>query len=445
MRPDLLDETGASWRQRPAAHQPAWPDRAALAAVLDRLRSAPGVVRPAECEILRTRLAAVARGDAFVLQGGDCAETFSGVRADTIRDKLKTLLQMAVVFTYAGSTPVVKVGRMAGQYAKPRSEPVETVAGVSLPAYRGDAVNGRSFDLAARTPDPQRLWRAYEASRSTLEIVDRYAHNGYASLDQLHRWNRDFVADSPAGERYEELAQDIERALRFMHACGAHPAELQSVEVFSSHEGLLLDYEDALTRTDFAGTPYAASGHMLWIGERTRALDGAHVAYFRSIANPIGVKIGPAATVEDVLSYVQQLNPDGVPGRLALITRMGARTIRERLPELVAAVRDEGGEVAWICDPMHGNTITADGVKTRMFADIVDEVRGFFEVHRGLGTHPGGLHVEFTGEDVTECLGGATRIRPSDLSVRYRSACDPRLNRSQALELAFLTAELLPP
>ncbi|WP_424187683.1 class II 3-deoxy-7-phosphoheptulonate synthase [Actinokineospora sp. G85] len=443
MHPELLDTTHTTWRARPAAHQPGWPDPAPLADVLDRLRVAPGVVTPAGCDDLRSRLAEVAAGRAFVLQGGDCAETFAGVRSDSVRDKLKTLLQMAVVLTYAGSVPVVKIGRMAGQYAKPRSSPVETLDGATLPVYLGDAVNGFAFDAATRTPDPRRLWQAYEASRATMAMVDDYAHNGYAGLDQLHRWNRDFVASSPAGERYEEVALEIDRALRFMRACGAHTDELRSVNVFASHEGLLLDYEDALTRPGPGGASYATSGHMLWIGERTRALNGAHVAFFRSIANPIAVKVGPNTTINEVCAYVEQLNPDGIAGRLTFITRMGASTIRDRLPDLITAIRDAGPPVAWVCDPMHGNTIKSNGIKTRALPDVLDEVRGFFEVHRTLGTHPGGLHVEFTGEDVTECLGGTAEIRPDDLPTRYESVCDPRLNRSQSLDLAFLVAELL--
>ncbi len=413
--------------------------------VLARLAAAPALVTPSACDYLRSRLAAVANGEAFALQGGDCAETFDGATPEAIRNKTKTLLQMAVIFTYAAARPVVKIGRMAGQYAKPRSSPTETRGGVTLPVYLGDAVNGFDFDPVVRVPDPARLWRMYEASRSTLGIVDRYAHNGYAGLDQLHRWNRDFVANSPAGARYEELAYEIDHALQFMRACGAQPEELRSVEIFASHEGLLLDYEDALTRIDRdSGRAYATSGHMLWIGERTRALDGAHVAYFRSIANPIGVKLGPTAAPADVRSYVDILDPDRQPGRLTFITRMGSRQIRDRLPELVRAAQDAGGKPIWICDPMHSNTFLApSGHKTRLFVDIVDEVRGFFDVHRALGTHPGGIHVEFTGEDVTECIGGGSEVLVDDLHHRYESACDPRLNRGQSLDLAFHIAELL--
>jgi 3-deoxy-7-phosphoheptulonate synthase len=439
-------EVLAHWRDATATHQPRWPDRAALREVLTRLSAAPGLVSPRACDALRSRLAAVAAGEAFALQGGDCAETFDGATPGAIRGKIKTLLQMAVVLTHAAAMPVVKIGRMAGQYAKPRSSPTETRDGVTLPVYRGDAVNGFDFDAAARVPDPTRLWRMYEASRSTLDIVNGYAHNGYAGLDQLHRWNRDFVASSPSGARYEEVAYEIDRALRFMRACGAQSEELRSVEIFASHEGLLLDYEDALTRTDpVTGFDYATSGHMLWIGERTRALDSAHIAYFRTIANPIGVKLGPTTTPAEVQTYVDILDPDREPGRLTFITRMGARQVRDRLPALISAVRDVAGMPSWICDPMHGNTFVApSGHKTRLFADIVDEVRGFFEVHRALGTHPGGVHVEFTGEDVTECVGGnSNEVLVDHLYHRYESTCDPRLNRSQSLDLAFHIAELL--
>ncbi|MET7337710.1 class II 3-deoxy-7-phosphoheptulonate synthase [Nonomuraea sp. NPDC005650] len=434
-----------SWRDAPATHQPEWPDRAALGDVLTRLSTAPGLVTPSACDSLRSRLAAVADGEAFALQGGDCAETFDGVTPDAIRNKTKTLLQMAVVLTYASARPVVKIGRMAGQYAKPRSSPSETRDGVTLPVYLGDAVNGFDFDPAARVPDPARLWRMYEASRFTLDIVAGHARDGYAGLDQLHRWNRDFVASSPAGARYEELAYEIDHALRFMGACGVQLDELRSVEIFASHEGLLLDYEDALTRIDpGSGLRYATSGHMLWIGERTRALDGAHVAFCRSVANPIGVKLGPTTTPDEVRSYVEILDPDRRPGRLTFITRMGARQIRDRLPELIRAAQETGGKPTWISDPMHGNTFLApSGHKTRRLADILDEVRGFFDVHRALGTHPGGIHIEFTGEDVTECVGGGDEILADDLHHRYESACDPRLNRSQSLDLAFDLAELL--
>ncbi|MFH9294462.1 class II 3-deoxy-7-phosphoheptulonate synthase [Streptomyces sp. NPDC017520] len=437
---DLL----VSWRDAPATHQPEWRDRAALEDVVAQLSAAPGLVTPSACDGLRSRLAAAANGEAFVLQGGDCAETFDGVTPEAVRNKIKTLLQMAVIFTYAAATPVVKIGRIAGQYAKPRSSPFETRGGVTLPVYRGDAVNDFAFDPLARVPDPARLWRMYEASRSTLEIMAVCARDGYAGLDQLHRWNRDFVVNSPAGSHYEEVAYEIDHALRFMRACGVQLDMLRSADIYASHESLLLDYEDALTRPDPDGISYATSGHMLWAGERTRAPDGAHIGYLRSISNPVGVKLGPTATPQEVRSYIDLLDPERQPGRLTFITRMGAREIRDRLPGLIRAAGSTDGTPLWICDPMHGNTyVERSGRKTRRLADILDEVRGFFEVHRALGTHPGGIHVEFTGEDVTECIGGGDEILAADLHHRYESTCDPRLNRSQSLDLAFDIAALL--
>jgi 3-deoxy-7-phosphoheptulonate synthase len=406
------------------------------------LESLPPLVLAGECDQLKERLAAVARGEAFVLQGGDCAETFAGTTADSIRGKLKTLLQMAVVLTYAASVPVVKIGRMAGQFAKPRSAAAEVRGGVELPVYRGDAVNGIEFTATARTPDPGRLLDAYHCSSVTLNLCRASAGGGYADLRQVHAWNQDFVADSPAGHRYEQLAGEIDRAIAFMHACGADPEEFRAVEFYSSHEALLLDYERALTRTDpRSGLSYDLSAHLLWIGERTRALGGAHVEFARRIRNPVAVKIGPAATAPDVLALIEALDPDREPGRLTLVTRMGAHQVRETLPPLVEKVAASGAEVVWVCDPMHGNTVpAASGQKTRHFDDVLDEVTGFFEVHRALGTHPGGIHIEFTGDDVTECIGGGQHIAESDLRHRYQTACDPRLNRSQSLDLAFLVA-----
>ncbi len=433
-----------AWRDRPAAQQPDWPDPSAVRAVTREIASIPPLVFAGECDILKERLAAVARGEAFVLQGGDCAETFDGSTADAIRGKLRTLLQMAVVLTYAASVPVVKIGRLAGQFAKPRSSAAETRNGVALPAYRGDAVNGLEFTAKARTPDPQRMLRACHYSAATLNLCRAFTQGGYADLRQVHTWNTDFVAASPAGQRYEALASEIDRALTFMHASGTDPAEFRTVEFYSSHEALLLEYERAMTRIDSrTGLPYDTSAHFPWIGERTRALDGAHVEFFRHVRNPVGVKLGPSSTPQDALALVDRLNPDNEPGRLTFITRMGASEIRSALPPVVAKVTASGAQVAWVCDPMHGNTIEAPaGRKTRRVEDILAEVTGFFEVHRALGTHPGGIHIEFTGDDVTECVGGSHGITEDDLTNRYETACDPRLNRSQSLDLAFRVAEL---
>jgi 3-deoxy-7-phosphoheptulonate synthase len=431
----------------PALQQPQWADRGALQAAVRRLEGLPPLVLAAECDQLKERLAAVARGEAFLLQGGDCAETFAGTTAETIRGKFRTLLQMAVVLTYAASVPVVKVGRMAGQFGKPRSAVTEARDGVELPSYRGDAVNGLEFTAAARTPDPRRLLDAYHCSSATLNVCRAFAGGGYADLREVHAWNQDFVASSPAGQRYERLAEEIDRAIAFMHACGADPEEFRAVEFYSSHEALLLDYERALTRTDArSGHAYASSAHLLWIGERTRDPGGAHVEFARQIRNPVAVKIGPAVSAQDVLALIKALDPDGEPGRLTLITRMGAARIRQALPPLAEAVAASGTAVVWVCDPMHGNTVeTASGHKTRYFDDVLDEVAGFFEVHRALGTHPGGIHIEFTGDDVTECIGGGQHIAEADLRHRYETACDPRLNRSQSLDLAFRVADLYRP
>jgi len=432
------------WRDRPAAQQPDWPDPAAVAAVTREIARIPPLVFAGECDNLKDRLAAVARGEAFVLQGGDCAETFEGSTADAIRGKLRTLLQMAVILTYAASVPVVKIGRLAGQFAKPRSSATETRDGTELPAYRGDAINGLEFTAEARTLDPQRMLRACHYSAATLNLCRAFTQGGYADLRQVHAWNTDFVAASPAGQRYEALAAEIDRALTFMHAGGTDPAAFRTVEFYSSHEALLLEYERAMTRIDSrTGLPYDTSAHFPWIGERTRALDGAHVEFFRHVRNPVGVKLGPSTTPQDALALVAALNPGNEPGRLTFITRMGASRIRSGLPPVVEKVTASGAQVAWVCDPMHGNTTEAPGGrKTRHVEDILAEVTGFFEVHRALGTHPGGIHIEFTGDDVTECLGGSHDLTEDDLTDRYETACDPRLNRGQSLDLAFRVAEL---
>src|SRR5690348_16086094 len=438
--PDLADLHALG-----AAQQPTYPDQAAVDAAVTRLRSFPPLVFAGECDELKEKLAAVARGEAFLLQGGDCAETFDGVTADNVRNKLRVLLQMAVVLTYAASVPVVKLGRLAGQYAKPRSSDLETRDGVTLPAYRGDAVNGFEFEAAARVPDPSRLVEVYHSSASTLNLVRAFVTGGYADLRQVHTWNTDFVKHSPVGRRYEAVANEIDRALTFMKAIGADPDEFHRVDFHSSHEALVLEYEHALTRIDSrTGTPYDVSAHFLWIGERTRQLHGAHVELLKHIKNPIGVKLGPTTTADDALALAAKLNPDNEPGRLTFITRFGAGRIRDGLPELVEKVTAAGINVAWVCDPMHGNTFEASsGYKTRRFDDVIDEVQGFFDVHRSLGTWPGGIHVELTGDDVTECVGGGEQLAEIDLAERYESACDPRLNRVQSLELAFLVAEML--
>jgi 3-deoxy-7-phosphoheptulonate synthase len=433
-----------AWRELPAAQQPEWPDPAGAQTVVAELAEQPPLVFVGECDLLRDRLAAAASGEAFVLQGGDCAETFSGATVDAVREKIETLLQMALVLTYAASVPVVKIGRMAGQFAKPRTRPTETREGVELPAYRGDAVNGFEFTPEARRPDPARLLQAYNSAAITLNLCRAYANGGYADLHQAHAWNRDFVAKSPVGQRYEQLAGEIDRALAFMKAAGVDSEEFHGVEFYSSHEALLLDYERALTRVDpGSGFPYDLSAHLVWIGERTRDLGGAHVEFCSRIRNPIGVKLGPTASPDDAVALVERLNPDGEPGRLTLITRLGADRIRDLLPPLVERVTESGAPVVWVCDPMHGNTFEApSGHKTRRLDHVFDEVAAFFEVHRALGTHPGGIHVEFTGDDVTECIGGGHEVVEDDLLSRYETACDPRLNRGQALDLAFMVAEM---
>jgi 3-deoxy-7-phosphoheptulonate synthase len=448
--PEVLHESAelaAALAPLPAAQQPEWPDAPALDAARASLAALPPLVFAGECDQLTDRMAAAARGEAFVLQGGDCAEVFADTNADAIKAKIKTLLQMSVVLTYGAQLPVVKVGRMAGQFAKPRSSGEETRDGVSLPSYRGDAVNGLAFTPESRRPDPQRLVEAYHRASATLNLIRAFTQGGYADLRQAHEWNKDFVRESTAGERYERIASDIDRALAFMHACGIDPEEFRRVEFYSGHEALLLDYELPLTRIDSrTDLPYDVSSHFLWIGERTRQLDGAHIAFAAAIRNPIGVKLGPTTTPEQAVELVERLDPTGVPGRLSLISRMGASKVRDVLPAVIEKVEASGHQVVWICDPMHGNTIeAAGGQKTRRFDDVMTEVEGFFAVHSELGTHPGGLHIELTGDDVTECLGGAEGIEDHHLGTRYETACDPRLNRQQALELSFLAAEMLAP
>lgn len=431
-----------------AAQQPQWPggvDGQPLADAVSTLRKLPPLVFAGECDELKARIALAQEGKAFWLQGGDCAETFASATADSIRNRIKTILQMAAVLQYFASLPVIKVGRMAGQFAKPRSNDQETRNGVTLPAYRGDAVNDIEFTESARTPNPQRLVQVYNTSAATLNLVRAFTTGGFADLRRVHEWNKGFANDPRFGARYEQMAAEIGRAMQFMESAGVNPESFKSVDFYASHEALIIEYEKALTRIDSrTGDPYDVSGHFVWIGERTRQLDGAHIDFASKIKNPIGVKLGPKTTAEDALTMVKVLNPTNEPGRLTFITRMGAKQIREILPPIVKAVNDSGAKVLWVSDPMHGNTWESkNGYKTRSFDDVLDEVRGFFEVHKALGTHPGGIHIELTGDDVTECVGGSAQISEDDLADRYESACDPRLNHTQSLELAFLVAEML--
>ena len=437
-----------SWRQMPIVQVPAYTDQAQLRAVEDQLATFPPLVFAGEARELKERLGEVAEGRAFLLQGGDCAESFAEHGADNIRDFFKVFLQMAVVLTYAGGSPVVKVGRIAGQFAKPRSSDTETVDGVELASYRGDIINGIDFTPEDRTPDPYRQMKAYRQSAATLNLLRAFAQGGFADLERAHQWNVGFLKDSPAGERYQELADRITDAMRFMRSCGItsdKTPELRATSVYTSHEALLLGYEQALTRVDsLSGDWYATSGHLVWIGDRTRQPDHAHVEYFRGIKNPIGMKCGPSLDPDELLKLTDILNPENEPGRLTLICRFGNENVEKHLPALIRAVEREGKKVVWSCDPMHGNTIkAATGFKTRPFDRILGEVVSFFDVHRAEGTHPGGIHVEMTGKNVTECTGGAVAIGDDDLSDRYHTHCDPRLNADQALELAFLIAERL--
>ncbi|NMR30108.1 class II 3-deoxy-7-phosphoheptulonate synthase [Crystallibacter degradans] len=433
-----------AWRDLPVVQQPTWQDSKVYESSLTELSTLPPLVFAGEVDVLRGRLAEAAEGRAFLLQGGDCAETFEGATADKISARVRTILQMAVVLTYGASLPVIKMGRMAGQFAKPRSSNDETRDGVTLPAYRGDMVNGFDFTPETRGHDASRLVRAYHTSASTLNLIRAFTQGGFADLRLVHHWNKGFTAN-PAHSRYESLAREIDRAVRFMDACGADFEALKRVEFFASHEALVLDYERALTRIDSrTGLPYDTSGHFLWIGERTRQIDGAHVDFLSRVRNPIGVKLGPTSTADDALRLIDKLDPEREPGRLTFITRMGAGNIREKLPPLVEKVTASGAKVLWVTDPMHGNTVTSpNGYKTRNFDDVIDEVRGFFEVHKGLGTFPGGMHMEMTGDDVAECLGGADPIDQDAFLDRYESVCDPRLNHMQSLEMAFLVAGAL--
>ncbi len=436
-----------SWRARPAAQQPEWPDPDALERALERLRRLPPLVFAGEARALRDSLTAVADGRAVLLQAGDCAESFE-FSANSIRDKLRVILQMAVVMTYGSGVPVVKVGRIAGQFAKPRSSATETRDGVELPSFRGHIINDPGFSAEARAADPNRLVDAYHQSAAALNLLRAFTKGGFADLTQVHEWNQEFVAASPQGLTYEVIANEIERALRFMAACGidlGKESALHQVDFWTSHEALLLGWEEALTRQDsLTGDWYDCSAHLLWIGERTRQPDGAHVEFLAGVHNPVGIKLGPTATPEETVALCARLDPDRRPGRLVLISRMGAPLVRDALPPLVRAVRGAGHPVVWACDPMHGNTFTsASGDKTRQFEDVMVVIRGYFGVHRAEGSWPGGIHVELTGDDVTECLGGSGDVRSDHLQQRYETMCDPRLNARQSLDLAFQVAELL--
>ena len=443
--PSAADYPGLDdWRELAADQQPTWRDHPDFAASIAELNAVPPLVFAGEVDKLRDRLAEVANGRAFFLQGGDCAETFEGATADRISARVKTLLQMAVVLTYGASMPVVKMGRMAGQFSKPRSSNDETRDGTTLPTFRGEMVNGFDFTEESRVHDPRRMVRGYHTSASTLNLIRAFTTGGFADLRLVHAWNMGFTTN-PAHARYESLAREIDRAVKFMAACGADFDALRTTEFYAGHEALLLDYERALSRIDSrTHLPYGTSGHFLWIGERTRELDGAHVDLLSRLRNPIGVKLGPKTTGDDALALIDKLDPEREPGRLTFITRMGAKNIREKLPPLVEAVERSGAKVVWVTDPMHGNTVSLpSGYKTRNFDDVVDEVRGFFEVHEAIGSFPGGIHVEMTGDDVAECLGGADPVDESSFQDRYESLCDPRLNHMQSLEIAFLVAGYL--
>ncbi len=437
-----------SWRRRPARQLPVYPDEKALRQVEERLAIYPALVFAGEARTLRAQLAEVAQGRAFLLQGGDCAESFAEFSSVNVRDTLRVLLQMAAVLTYAAARPIVKVGRLAGQFAKPRSAPTEVRDGVELPSYRGDIINAIDFTAEAREPDPERLLRAYSQAAATLNLLRAFSQGGYADLHQVHRWNLNFLESSPVGEQYHAMANQITDALAFMEACGLNAdntPQITETHLYTSHEALLLGYEQAMTRRDsLTGEWFDTSAHMLWVGERTRQLEGAHVEFVRGIHNPIGLKVGPTLEPDTLLGLIDVLNPANEPGRLTLVSRMGADDIERRLPSLIRAVQGEGRQVVWCCDPMHGNTIkSSTGYKTRPFDRIRDEVRSFFQVHGAEGSYPGGVHLELTGQDVTECTGGSQAITEHGLGERYHTHCDPRLNASQGLELTFLLAEII--
>jgi 3-deoxy-7-phosphoheptulonate synthase len=439
--------TPSSWQDLPALQQPEWPDAGELSAVVEDLRKLPPLVFAGEARTLKAALGRAGRGEAFLLQAGDCAEAFGDFQADGIRDKLKVILQMAVVLTYAAGLPVVKVGRIAGQFAKPRSSPLESLDGEELPVFRGHMVNDIAFDPESRRADPRRLIQAYQQSAATLNLIRAFTKGGFADLNQIHVWNQEFVAASPQGQRYEAIARQIDRSLRFMAACGIDlgaDSTLHEVDFYTSHEALLLGYEEALTRKDsLTGDWYDCSAHLLWVGDRTRQPDGAHVGFLSGVENPVACKIGPGAVADDLIALADKLDPDNEPGRLTFITRMGASRVEDLLPPLLRAMQDEGRDVLWVCDPMHGNTFTStSGFKTRRFDDILTEIKGFFRAHEATGTVPGGVHLELTADDVTECLGGEVTDE-KDLHLRYQALCDPRLNAEQSLDLVFQIGEML--
>ena len=438
----------SSWREKPILQQPVYPNQEELATVLSELRNYPPLVFAGEARTLKSQLANVSKGKAFLLQGGDCAESFSEFHADNIRDTFKVLLQMSIVMTYSAGLPVVKVGRLGGQFAKPRSSETETIGGVTLDSYRGDIINGVDFTPQARVPDPKRMISAYNQSAATQNLLRAFASGGLADLHEVHKWNLAFAHQSEVSQKYEKLAEDIEKSLQFMEACGVNSKTyrtLRETDFFTSHEALLLPYEEALTRKDsISGEWYNTAAHMIWIGDRTRQLDGAHVEYMKGIKNPIGIKAGPSMNPDDLVRLAQTVNPDNEAGRLNIIVRMGANKVLDSMPQLVRAIEREGLDVVWSCDPMHGNTIkSSNNYKTRPVEDILTEMKQFFQVHKAEGTHAGGVHLEMTGKNVTECIGGSFVVTEEDLSSRYHTHCDPRLNADQSLELAFLIADTL--
>jgi 3-deoxy-7-phosphoheptulonate synthase len=438
----------SSWQQKPAKHMPVYKNEKELNSTIEILKTYPPLVFAGEARNLEKQLAEVANGNAFLLQGGDCAESFSDFNPNNIRDSFKVMLQMAVVLTFGASCPVVKVGRMAGQFAKPRSQDTEIINNVELESYKGDIINSIAFDIKLRQPDPNRLIQAYNQSASTLNLLRAFAQGGFANLKQIHQWNLSYAEEGKSKKKFEKIANTIDECLAFMNACGINDQnvpQMNETDFFTSHEALLLQYEEALTRVDStSGKWYDVSAHMLWVGDRTRQLDGAHIEFLKGIANPLGIKVGPSVDADELLRIIEVLNPNNIPGRVTLICRMGAEKVANKLPKIISAVEKEGRKVVWACDPMHGNTVKAsNGFKTRSLTNLIIEIEHFFQIHRAEGSYPGGIHLEMTGQDVTECIGGIQEIKESDLKSRYHTYCDPRLNASQSLELAFLLSEFL--